>query len=215
MILIPIFSHKRGQIERNHIKPTIHPPSWWSAWTLSTFKGICTKYTENCVKRDWHRRKQTLFYLLLYFLCRFETKYESNIHRYQDTYLRAFTIVAILGRRLLSTYTTVVLWYCDVCPGLRPDVRVSVLQSQFSTLFSNMLDILSWNVVCYIRLMDILSSSSFVNFRQFLLELCLFWHLEYWKFTIFRTFLLHDLTCWAEMLHMTLLYCTTDQVRVS
>ena len=107
MILIPIFSHKRGLIERNHIKPTIHPPSWWSAWTFSTFKGMCTKYTENCVKRDWHWRKQTLFYLLLYFLCRFETKYESNIHRYQDTSLRAFTIVAILGRRLLSTYTTV------------------------------------------------------------------------------------------------------------
>ena len=111
MILIPIFSHKRGQIKRNHIKPTIHPPSWWSAWTFSTFKGICTKYTENCVKRDWHWRKQTLLYLLLYFPCRFETKYESNIHRYQDTYLRAFTIVAILGRRLLSTYTTVIKDY--------------------------------------------------------------------------------------------------------
>ena len=32
---------------------------------------------------------------------------------------------------------------------------------------------------------------------------------------IFRTFLLHASTYWAEILHMTLFYCTTDQVRVS
>ena len=30
----------------------------------------------------------------------------------------------------------------------------------------------------------------------------------------FHTFLLHALTYWAEILHMTLFYCTTDQVRV-
>ena len=35
------------------------------------------------------------------------------------------------------------------------------------------------------------------------------------KITVFRTFLLHALKDWAEILHMTLLYCTTDQVRVS
>ena len=32
---------------------------------------------------------------------------------------------------------------------------------------------------------------------------------------IFRTFLLHVLTYWAEILHMTLFWCTTDQVRLS
>ena len=32
---------------------------------------------------------------------------------------------------------------------------------------------------------------------------------------VFHTFLQHALTYWAEMLHMTLFYCTTDQVRVS
>ena len=32
---------------------------------------------------------------------------------------------------------------------------------------------------------------------------------------IFRTFLLHALTYWAEILHMTLFWCTTDQVRLS
>ena len=45
-------------------------------------------------------------------------------------------------------------------------------------------------------------------------ELCPFWNVEYWKYTVFRTFLLHTLTYWAEILHMTLFYCTTDQVSV-
>ena len=52
------------------------------------------------------------------------------------------------------------------------------------------------------------------QFRQFLWELCPFWNSEYWKYS-FLIFLLHALTYWAEILHMTLLYCTTDQVRVS
>ena len=59
------------------------------------------------------------------------------------------------------------------------------------------------------------SSSSVVNLRQFLWELCPVWNLEYWKYTVFRTFLLHALTYWAEILRMTLFYCTIDQVRVS
>ena len=32
---------------------------------------------------------------------------------------------------------------------------------------------------------------------------------------VFRTFLIHALTYWAEILHMTLFWCTTDQVWVS
>ena len=32
---------------------------------------------------------------------------------------------------------------------------------------------------------------------------------------VFHTFLLHALTYWAEILHMTLFWCTTDQVRLS
>ena len=67
-------------------------------------------------------------------------------------------------------------------------------------------DILSWNfaydfVSPYYR-----SSSSAVNLHQFLWELYPFRNLEYWKYTVFRTFLLHALTYWAEILHMTLLY---------
>ena len=76
-------------------------------------------------------------------------------------------------------------------------------------------DILSWNfahnfVLSYYRL-----SSSVINLRQCLWELCPFWKLEYWKYTVFRTFLLHAFTYWAEILHMILFHRTTDQVRLS
>ena len=64
-------------------------------------------------------------------------------------------------------------------------------------------DILSWKLAYYFILL------------QFLLELWLFVNLEYLKYTVFRTFLLHALTYWAEILNMTLFYCTTDHVRVS
>ena len=55
--------------------------------------------------------------------------------------------------------------------------------------------------------MNIRSSSS--------VELCPFWNFKSWKYKVFRTFILHALIYWAEILHKSLLYCTTDQVRVS
>ena len=68
-------------------------------------------------------------------------------------------------------------------------------------------DILSWNFAYDFLLLYYRSSSSVVNLRQFLWELCLFWNLEYWKYTVFRTFLLiHPLTYWAERLHITLFF---------
>ena len=76
-------------------------------------------------------------------------------------------------------------------------------------------DILSWNFAYDFVLLYYRSSLSVVNLRQILWELCPFWNLEYWKYTVFRTFLLHPLTNWAESLHITLFFCTTDQVWVS
>ena len=81
--------------------------------------------------------------------------------------------------------------------------------------FLTCFDILSWNFAYHFVLLYYRSSSSVVNLRQILLELCPFWNLEYWKYTVFRTFLLHPLTNWAESLHITLFFCTTDQVWVS
>ena len=86
---------------------------------------------------------------------------------------------------------------------------------QFSALFSCMLWHIDSNFVYDFVLMYRRASLSVVILLQFLLELCLFVNLEYSKYTVFRTFLLHALTYWAEILHMTLFYCTTDQVRVS
>ena len=116
-----------------------------------------------------------------------------------------------------------VLWYGDVCPSgvsvrptLRPSVRPSGSPSASFPHFSPIcFDILSWNFAYDFVLLYFRSSSSVGNLRQVLWELCPFLNLEYWKYTVFRTFLLHDLTYWAEILHMTLFYCTTDQVRVS
>ena len=75
-------------------------------------------------------------------------------------------------------------------------------------------DTLSWNFANDVVLLYYRSSLSVVNFRQILLELCPFWNLQYWINTVFRTFFLHALAYWAEILHMTLVYCTTDQVWV-
>ena len=85
----------------------------------------------------------------------------------------------------------------------------------FRTFFLTRFDIFSWNFAYDFVLLYYRSSSSVVNLHQLLWELCPFWNLEYWKYTVFRTFLLHPLTYWAESLHITLFFCTTDQVWVS
>ena len=75
-----------------------------------------------------------------------------------------------------------------------------------------------WAEVLYMTLFYVLyyrSSSSVINLHQIFGELCPFWNLEYWKYTVFRTFLLHPLTYWADSLHIVLFFCTTDQVWVS
>ena len=111
----------------------------------------------------------------------------------------------------------------SVRPGLRPTLRPSYSPSVhpglrppvFHTYLHTCFDILSWNFAHHFVLLYYRSSSSVVTLRQFLKELCLFWNLEYWKYTVFRSFLWHALTYRAGILHMTLFYCTTDQVRVS
>ena len=75
-------------------------------------------------------------------------------------------------------------------------------------------DILDWNFAYGFILLYYLSSFNVVTLRQLLKELCLFLNLEYRNYAVFHTFLLHALTYWAEMLHMTLFYCTTHHVWV-
>ena len=100
--------------------------------------------------------------------------------------------------------------------GVMPLFNFKLLQIwSFPNFSPTCFDILSSNFVYDFVLMYHRASLSVVILLQFLLELCLFVNLEYSKYTVFRTFLLHALTDWAEILHMTLFYCTTDQVRVS
>ena len=96
-----------------------------------------------------------------------------------------------------------------------PLLELKLLEIQLSALSPTCFDILSWNFAHDFVLMYYRSSLRVVNLCQFLWELCPFWNLKYCKYTVFRTFLLHALTYWVEILHMTLFYCTTDQVRVS
>ena len=106
--------------------------------------------------------------------------------------------------------------FASIFVGVMPLCELRILEIHSFPHFSlTCFDILSWNFVYDFVLMYHRASLSVVILLQFLLELCLFVNLEYLKYTVFRTFLLHALTYWAEILHMTLFYCTTDQVRVS
>ena len=106
--------------------------------------------------------------------------------------------------------------FSSIFVGVMPLLELKLLEIHSFPHFSlTCFDILSWNFAYDFVLLYYRSSSSVVNLRQFLWELCPFWNLNYWKYTVFRTFLLHALIYWAEILHMTLFYCTTDQVPVS
>ena len=104
--------------------------------------------------------------------------------------------------------------FSSIFVGVMPLLELRILEIRSFPHFSlTCFDILSWNFAYDFVLLYYRSS---LSVGQFLWELCPFWDLEYWKkkTTVFRTFLLHALTYWAEILHMTLFYCTTDQVRV-
>ena len=101
--------------------------------------------------------------------------------------------------------TTEHVWVSSIsvnfCGSYAPFGTYNTGNTQFSSHFYTCFDILSWNsaydfVLLYYRL-----SLSAVNLLQFLLELCPFWNLEYWKYTVFHTFLIHALTYWAEILN--------------
>ena len=84
--------------------------------------------------------------------------------------------------------------------GVMPLLELRILEMHSFPHFSlTCFDILSWNFAHDFVLLYYRSSLSVVNLRQVLWELCPFWNLEYWKYTVFRTFLLHSLTYWAEI----------------
>ena len=66
--------------------------------------------------------------------------------------------------------------------------------------------------LCFIVLQIKFESRQFVSIFVGVMPLL---ELKMMKYTVFHIFLLHALTYWAEILHMTLFYCTSDQVQVS
>ena len=100
--------------------------------------------------------------------------------------------------------------------GVMPLLELRILEIHSFLHFPlTCFNILSWHFAYDFFILHYRSSSRIINLRQFLWELCPFWNLEYWQYTVFCIFLLHALTYWAEILHVTLFYCTADQVRVS
>ena len=100
--------------------------------------------------------------------------------------------------------------------GVMPLLKLRILEiHSFPHFYLTWFDISSWHFAYDFVLLYFRSSSSVVYFRQFLLELCPFWNVKYWKYTFFSIFLLHTLIYRAEILHMNLFYCTADQVWVS
>ena len=131
----------------------------------------------------------------------------------------ALTYWAEILHMTLFYYTTdqvrvssICVKFCWSCP---PFGTQNTGNTQFLHFSLTCFDILSWNFSYDFLLVYYRSSLSVVNLRQFWGELCPFWNLEYWKYTVFHTFLQHAMTYWADILHMTLFYCTSDQVRVS
>ena len=73
-----------------------------------------------------------------------------------------------------------------------------LLEIQFSAFSPSCFDTLGWNFVCDFAFIDLRSCLSFVNLRQFLLQLCPF-VTQITRNTVFRTFLLYALTNSDEM----------------
>ena len=107
-------------------------------------------------------------------------------------------IFVLMYYRSSSSVVTLRQILKELCLFVNLEYRKYAVFPHFSPSY---LDILSGNFAYYFVLMNYRSSSSVVTLRQFLKELCLFMNLEYRKCEVFRTFLLHALRYWAEIVH--------------
>ena len=131
-----------------------------------------------------------------------------KIHSFPHFSLTCFNILSwnfaydfvLLYYRSSSSVVNLRQFLWELCPFWNLNYWKYTVFRHFSlTCF----DILSWHFAYDFVLLYYRSSSSVVNLRQFLWELCPFWNFNYWKYS-FPHFLLHALTYWAEILHMTL-----------
>ena len=95
--------------------------------------------------------------------------------------------------------------FLSIFDGVIPLLECSILKiDRFPHFSLTPFDILSWKFAHDLVLLYYRLSLSVLNLRWLLWELCPFWKSEYWKYTVFCTFLLLALTYWAETLNMTL-----------
>ena len=143
---------------------------------------------------------------------KFPLLWEFWIYNFSRRKLEKFFVGSIVNiRNECLFYTPVfrrdVLWYGDVRPSVRVSVRPSVRPSvrhSFPHFPPTCFDILIWNFVYHFIFMHVRWSSNAINFRHFLQELCSFLTSNSYKYAVFRTFLLHALTYWVQILYMTL-----------
>ena len=113
------------------------------------------------------------------------------------------------------------LFYCttdqvrvsSIFVGVMPLLECRILKIHSFPHFSlTCFDLLSWNFAFRFILLYYRSSSSVINLRQVLLELCPFWNLEYWK-TQFSV--LFSYTLWHIKLKFCQCFCFTElQIKI-
>ena len=99
--------------------------------------------------------------------------------------------------------------FASIFVGVMPLLELRILEIHSFPHFSlTPFNILSWNYAYDFVLLYYRSSLSVVNLRQFLWELCPFWNLEYWKYTVFRTFSLtpFNILSWKFAYYFVFLY---------
>ena len=110
---------------------------------------------------------------------------------------------------LLYLYARKIKFECHQFPSLFAGVMLlfnfKLLQiCSFPHFSPTCFDILIWNFVYHFIFMHVRSSWNAINFRHFLQKLCSFLTSNSYKYAVFRTFLLHALTYWVQILYMTL-----------
>ena len=121
-----------------------------------------------------------------------------KIHSFLRFSLTCFDILSwnfaydfvLLKCRSSSSVLNLRPFFWELCPFW----NLEYLKYNFPHFSLTCFDILSWNFAYDFVLLYYRSASSVANLLQFLWELCPFWNLQYWKYTVFHTFLLHALT---------------------
>ena len=131
------------------------------------------------------------------------------IHIFRTFLLHTLAYWAEILHMTLFYCTSDQVWVSSICVNFcrsySPFGTLNTGNTQFSAFFSSCVQVFSWNFTYDFVLLCYRWRLSVISWRQVLKELCPFWNWEYWKYTVFRTFLLRVMTYWAEISHMTFL----------